>query len=69
MHYCTPSYEVVSQIVKYYYNFKNLCSIWIYFKMSFIPVMAKQPLLQFFSATESFRNHSNMLIYIYVLYV
>ncbi len=28
-----------SNIVKYYYNLKELFSIVIYFKMSFIPVM------------------------------
>ncbi len=51
-------------IVKYYYNLIELFSIWIYFKMQFIPV--KQSWIfsssLVFCITWSFRRYSNMLI-------
>jgi len=38
------------------YNLKEPLSILIYFKMSFIPLMAKLNFQQLFSVTRSFRN-------------
>ncbi len=55
------SKTVKSNILKYYYNFKQLFYILIYF----IPVIQRwifSIITPVFSVTWSFRNHSNMLI-------
>ncbi len=59
--FCSPRLHLFDQntvkTVKYYYNLKQLLSVWIYCKMHFIPVN-----FPVFSVTWSMRNHSNMLI-------
>ncbi len=53
-----------TNIVKYYFNLKRVISIWIYFKIYFIPVMQTQIfsiITPVFSVTWSFRKRSNML--------
>ncbi len=39
VHFFNQNYSKNSNIVKYFYNLKSLFSIWLYFKMLFIPVM------------------------------
>ncbi len=41
LHFFDLKYHENSNVVKYYYNLKRLFSILIFFKMQFIPVMAK----------------------------
>ncbi len=56
---------LMKNIAKYYHYFKELVSIWIYFKMYFIPEMQSwifSIITPAFSGTWSFWNYSNMLI-------
>ncbi len=56
--------------VRYFYNLKQLISIWIYFKMQFISVLAKlnfSIITPVFSFTWSFRNHSEVHIMYFFL--
>ncbi len=66
LHLFNQKHRKNSNIVKYYYNFKKVFSIWIHFKMWFIPVMQSWIfciITPVFSVTWSCRNHCNMLIY------
>ncbi len=53
-----------TNIVKYYYNLKELFSNWIYFKMQFIPVTKQE---SFSGVTWSFKNHLGLKKYLLLL--